>query len=134
MCLNNNDRIVFISGNFNVLHAGHIRLFAFARNFGSRLIVGVNSDKIAGTSAYIEQTLRLEAVETNNWVTDAFLIDEPIEMVLARLKPFVVVKGREFEHEQNVEESILSEYGGRLIFGSSELPLSSINMMRRDEP
>tara|TARA_B100001059_G_scaffold189256_1_gene191883 strand:+ start:9840 stop:11315 length:1476 start_codon:yes stop_codon:yes gene_type:complete len=132
VCLNNNDRIVFISGNFNVLHAGHIRLFAFARNFGSRLIVGVNSDKIAGTSAYIEQTLRLEAVETNNWVTDAFLIDEPIEMVLARLKPFVVVKGREFEHEQNVEESILSEYGGRLIFGSSELPLSSINMMRRE--
>ena len=57
---------VFVSGNFNVLHAGHIRLFAFARNFGARLIVGVISDRLAGESAYISEALRLEAVRTNS--------------------------------------------------------------------
>lgn len=130
--MNRKNQTVFISGNFNVLHAGHIRLFAFARNFGARLVVGVNSDRIAGPSSYIEESLRLEAVETNSWVSEAFLIDAPIDVVLARVKPAVVVKGREFEHEENIEESILSEYGGRLVFGSSDLPLSSINMVRRE--
>ena len=70
--MNKESQTVFISGNFNVLHAGHIRLFAFARNLGTRLVVGVNSDKIAGASAYIEQSLRLEAVESNSWVNEVF--------------------------------------------------------------
>lgn len=36
---------VFISGNFSVLHPGHIRLFQLARSLGDELIVGVNSDE-----------------------------------------------------------------------------------------
>ena len=121
---------VFVSGNFNVLHAGHIRLFAFARNFGRHLIVGVNSDRIAGDAAYIQETLRLEAVQTNSWVDQVVLIDEPINELIERLKPAVVVKGREFEHLENVEEKALSHYGGRLIFGTSELPISSRNILK----
>ena len=126
------DNIVFISGNFNVLHAGHIRLFAFARNFGKRLVVGVISDDGAGPSAYIEESLRLEAVKTNSWVSDAFLVREPVEEVLERLRPAVVVKGKEFEHLQNTEATVLATYGGRLIFGSSDLPLSSIDMLQKE--
>lgn len=126
------DDTVFISGNFNVLHAGHIRLFAFARNFGRKLIVGVMSDSQAGGAAYVEQSLRLEAVRTNSWVNTAILIDEPLEAVLRRLKPKSVIKGREFEQLNNIESSILPEWGGRLIFGSSELPLSAVDMMRRE--
>lgn len=121
--------LVFVSGNFNVLHAGHIRLFAFARNFGDELIVGVNSDRIAGDAAYIQEALRLEAVQTNSWVDRVVLIDEPIDDLVERLKPAVVVKGREFEHLENVEEEALSYYGGRLIFGTSELPISSRNIL-----
>ena len=123
---------VFISGNFNVLHAGHIRLFAFACNFGPRLIVGVVSDRLAGDSAYINENLRLEAVKTNSWVSEAILIDEPIDQVLRRIRPDVVVKGREFENQDNIESLVITTWGGRLIFGSSELPLSSIDMMRRE--
>ena len=121
--------LVFVSGNFNVLHAGHIRLFAFARNFGDELIVGVNSDRIAGDAAYIQEALRLEAVQTNSWVDRVVLIDEPIDDLVERLKPAVVVKGREFEHLENVEEEALSYYGGRLIFGTSELPIASRNIL-----
>jgi len=132
MSTTSSDDTVFISGNFNVLHAGHIRLFAFAHNFGKKLVVGVISDSQAGHAAYVEQSLRLEAVRTNSWVSTAFLVDEPLETVLRRLKPKAVIKGREFEQQNNIESSILREWGGRLIFGSSELPLSSIDMMRRE--
>jgi len=123
---------VFISGNFNVLHAGHIRLFAFAHNFGKRLIVGVISDRRAGSDAYVEESLRVEAVRTNNWVSEALLVDEDIEDIIDKLRPAVVIKGKEFEFQENIEAAAVSEYGGRLLFGSWELPLSSMDMMRRE--
>ena len=123
---------VFISGNFNVLHAGHIRLFAFAHGFGKRLIVGVISDDRAGSDAYIEESLRVEAVRTNSWVSEAVLINEDIENIIDKLRPAVVIKGKEFEYQENIEADAVSKYGGRLIFGSWELPLSSIDMMRRE--
>ena len=48
-------KTVFVSGNFNVLHPGHLRLFRFARELGGRLIVGVQSDRVAGDAAHILQ-------------------------------------------------------------------------------
>lgn len=126
------QEIVFISGNFNVLHAGHIRLFAFARKFGAKLVVGVISDRLAGGLAYVRESDRLEAVQTNNWVSESVLVDEPIEDLLLKLRPKVVIKGREFEQAENVEAAVVSMWGGRIIFGASELPLSSIEMMRRE--
>ena len=34
-------RTVFVSGNFNVLHPGHLRLLRFAKEYGELLIVRV---------------------------------------------------------------------------------------------
>lgn len=47
---------VFASGNFNVLH---LRLLRFARELGDRLIVGVQSDRLAGEAVHIARDLRL---------------------------------------------------------------------------
>jgi len=124
--------VVFISGNFNVIHAGHIRLFALARELGTKLIVGVYSDRSAGGGAFIDESLRVEALRTSGWADQVILIEKPLEAFIRELRPDIVVKGREFEHQDNVEAAILSEYGGELIFGSSELPLSVINMMRSE--
>ena len=38
---------IFISGNFNIIHPGHQRLFKAAKELGDYLIVGVFSDKLA---------------------------------------------------------------------------------------
>ena len=35
--------IALITGNFNVLHSGHIRLFEFAKNEAKELVVGIIS-------------------------------------------------------------------------------------------
>ena len=59
---------VFISGTFNVLHPGHLRLFRFAKECGDYLIVGVESDRIAKESAYVKQDLRLDGVSNNGLV------------------------------------------------------------------
>ena len=36
---------VWTNGCFDVLHRGHIEMFKYARSLGTRLIVGVDSDR-----------------------------------------------------------------------------------------
>ena len=43
----NKKKKVLVSGNFNVIHPGHIRLLRFAKERGDILIVALQSDKIA---------------------------------------------------------------------------------------
>ena len=127
------DKItVLVSGAFNVLHPGHLRLLRFAKECGDQLIVAVNSDRIAMGGAYVPEDLRLEVVQSNNWVDEAFLIDEPIAQVIARLQPNIVVKGKEHETKFNPELSVLEVYGGRLIFSSGETVFSSIDLLRSE--
>ena len=67
---------VFVSGTFNVLHPGHVRLLKFAKESGEKLVVGVLSDKVAGISAHVPEEFRLEAVTMNGLVDEAFLIED----------------------------------------------------------
>ena len=126
------DKVVLVSGNFNILHPGHMRLLRFARECGDRLLVGVFSDRIAGKGAHVPEMLRLESVQTNSWVDEAFLIDEPIADVIARLRPDIVVKGKEHEDGVNPELQALEEFGGRLLFSSGETVFTSVDLLRKE--
>jgi rfaE bifunctional protein kinase chain/domain len=125
-------RTVFVSGNFNVLHPGHLRLLRFAKEYGDRLIVAVQSDRIAANGAHVPEQYRLEMVKANSWVDEAFLMDEPVTEVLERLRPAIVVKGKEHENRFNPELVILESYGGRLLFGSGEATFSSLDLIRNE--
>jgi len=65
-------------------------------------------------------------------VDDSFVFDEPIDNLIRRLQPSVVVKGREYERKFNPEVEALSGYGGKLIFSSGELQFSSTELLRRE--
>ena len=47
------SKTIFISGNFNILHPGHLRLMRFARELGDELIVGVYSDSLGGEAVHV---------------------------------------------------------------------------------
>jgi len=126
------NRTVFVSGHFNVIHPGHLRLLRFAKACGDRLVVAVESDRIAGNTAHIPGQLRLEGVQSNSWVDEAFLIDEPVTEVILRLRPDTVVKGKEHESRFNAELAALEQYGGRLLFSSGETIFSSIDLIRKE--
>jgi rfaE bifunctional protein kinase chain/domain len=123
---------VFISGNFNILHPGHLRLLRFAKEYGEFLIVGVNSDRIAGTDAYLSEDLRLESIRSSNFVNESFLIDDPIEAILDRIRPDIVIKGKEYEGAYNLEKDVVESYGGRLIFSSGEMAYSSAELLQKE--
>ncbi len=127
-----NDRTVFVSGTFNILHPGHLRLLRFASELGDHLIVGVQSDRIAGSEAHVPEQLRLDGVLSNSFVDEAFVIDELPSVVLKHLRPDIVVKGKEHRDRPNPELTVLNRYGGQLIFSSGEAVFSSLDLIRRD--
>ncbi len=125
-------KTVFVSGSFNVLHPGHLRLLRFARECGDRLIVAVYSDRMAAKAAHVHEHLRLEGVRSINWVDEAFILDEPLPAVIKSLKPDIVVKGKEHELGFNPELTVLEQFGGQLLFSSGETIFSSLDLIRKE--
>jgi rfaE bifunctional protein kinase chain/domain len=123
---------VFVSGRFNILHPGHMRLLRSAKEYGERLVVGVESDRLAGFAAHLPENLRLEGLQGHSLVDDAFIFDEPITDLISRLRPDIVVKGKEHETRQNQELKALKQYGGRLVFSSGETVFSSLDLIRKE--
>lgn len=123
-------RIVFVSGNFNIVHPGHLRLLQFAADCGDFLVVGVTSDKLPAVT--IPAAMRLEGVTAIGIVDFAFALDERPEAFIARLEPEVVVKGKEYENRHNPERATVESYGGKLLFGSGEVRFSSLDLLQRE--
>jgi rfaE bifunctional protein kinase chain/domain len=123
-------RVVFVSGNFNVLHPGHLRLLKFAADCGDFLVVGVHDDGQPGVLVPAE--LRHENVQSVSWIDYAFVLREPPEEFIAKLRPAVVVKGKEYETSANPEKAAVERYGGRLIFGSGDIRFSSLDLLKQE--
>lgn len=123
-------RIVFVSGNFNIVHPGHLRLLQFAADCGEFLVVGVSADTAEGVT--VPAPLRLESVRAISLVNFTFLMDEHPETVIRKLQPAVVVKGKEYEDRRNPEQEVVDGYGGKLLFGSGEVRFSSLDLLQRE--
>src|SRR6266699_5229449 len=85
------QRVVFVSGNFNIVHPGHLRLLKFAAECGEFLVVGVNGRPTV--PSMVSPGLRLESVRAIGFVGYAFLLLDRPEEFVAELRPAVVVKG-----------------------------------------
>ena len=126
------EKVIFVSGHFNIIHPGHLRLLRFAKELGGKLVVGVFSDKISGIAAHIFEGLRLKNIESITWVDQAFIIEEDIVDVIDKIKPSIIVKGKEFENRYNLELDTLKKFGGKLIFSSGESMLSSFDLINHE--
>lgn len=126
------EKKILVTGNFNILHPGHIRLLKFAKDLGDKLIVGVHANEIDKKGIHIEEDMRLENVKSNIWVDEAFLMKEPVEKIIKKIKPNIVVKGKEYENKENAELVALMSYGGKLIFSSGEVNFSSSDLISKD--
>ena len=113
-------RIVFANGCFDVLHVGHVRYLAGARELGDVLIVGVNSDEQVAIQKgpgrpVLPATERAEIVAALESVTYVTLFDEPtVEQLLLTLKPDVHAKGTDYTTETVPERDVVRSYGGQV--------------------
>ena len=125
------NQIVFVSGNFNIVHPGHLRLLRFAAECGDFLVVGVYGDNIS-TDAFVSEKLRLENFESISWSDFTFILRDPPEIFIEHLQPDVVVKGKEHERQINPEQNAVKQYGGKLLFGSGDISFSSLDLLQRE--
>ncbi len=126
-----NQKLVFVSGNFNIIHPGHLRLLNFAQTCGDRLVVGLFEDAEPGVLVPYE--LRSESLKSMSAVSEviSIKIDQLADFISA-LKPHAVVKGKEHETGHNPERDVVRAYGGHLIFSSGEAKFSSVDLIRSE--
>ncbi len=124
------SKIVFVSGNFNIVHPGHLRLLRFAAECGQFLVVGVNNKDSVG--AILPEELRLEGVSSISFVNYTFILEDAPEDFIMALKPDIVVKGTEYEFKDNAEHKAVEGYGGKLLFSSGDITFSSLDLLRKE--
>jgi rfaE bifunctional protein kinase chain/domain len=124
------ERIVFVSGNFNILHPGHLRLLKFAAEVGDFLVVGVLADDSPNVTVPAE--MRLEALRAISFVNAAIRLHCAPEDFIARLQPHFAVMGKEHALHDNPEQAALAAYGGQLLFSSGEARFSSVDLLHNE--
>ena len=113
-------RVVLANGCFDVLHLGHVRYLAGARELGDVLVVGVNSDeqvaRLKGPGRPIlPASERAELVAALESVTYVTVFDEPtVEALLLELKPDIHAKGTDYTIDSVPERDVVRSYGGRV--------------------
>jgi D-beta-D-heptose 7-phosphate kinase/D-beta-D-heptose 1-phosphate adenosyltransferase len=114
--------IVFTNGVFDILHPGHVRYLAQARQQGDALIVGINSDaSVRRLSKGPNRPLtpeheRAELLAALEAVDAVVIFDEdtPQEIVTA-LQPDVLVKGADWAADAIVGRDVVEARGGRVV-------------------
>lgn len=110
-----NFKIVFTNGCFDILHLGHIDYLHKARNLGDLLIVGLNSDssitQLKGTSRPIneekDRIAMLCALECVDFVV-VFSEETPRELI-AKIRPHILVKGADYANKEVVGREFSEE-------------------------
>ena len=111
--------VVLVNGAFDVLHVGHLRYLAAARDLGDRLVAAVNSDISVQSSKgemrpIIPEIERVEIL-SHLWMVDRICLfdDETVSPVLERLQPQIHAKGTDYTVDTVPEREVVEGYGGR---------------------
>ncbi|MBF0180413.1 MAG: D-glycero-beta-D-manno-heptose 1-phosphate adenylyltransferase [Magnetococcales bacterium] len=130
------ERIVFTNGCFDLLHAGHVTYLEKARKLGSRLVVGLNTDRsvraIKGpTRPVIRQEDRARVLAALESVDLVIPFDEPTPLELIRaVRPAILAKGADYTEEGVVGGAEGKAWGCRVALIPLEEGRSSSNIMQ----
>ena len=132
-----NKKIVFTNGCFDILHVGHAKYLAEAKNLGDILVVAVNDDssvkRLKGESRPInkvdDRMLLLAHLECVDYVI-SFSEDTAINTI-KMFSPNIYVKGGDIMLENIIEKDTVEECGGSIIILSLSEGYSSTNTIKK---
>ncbi len=130
-------KVVFTNGCFDLLHAGHVRLFREAAKMGDVLIVALNSDasvrRLKGPTRPVfplkERFEILSAIEDIDYLV-SFGESTP-RKIIAALLPDVLVKGGDWGPDAIVGRTEVEAAGGRVVRARFLEGHSSSSIIRR---
>ncbi len=118
--------IVAVSGGFDPLHVGHVRLFRGAKKFGDELVIILNNDnwlKKKKGFVFMPQNQRKEIIESLEWVDKVVLTehsssseDMSVNAELERLKPDIFANGGDRVKNNVPEVAVCKKINCKMIF------------------
>jgi rfaE bifunctional protein nucleotidyltransferase chain/domain len=117
----NGERVVFTNGCFDILHLGHVDYLEKSSEFGTKLIVAVNSDASVrtlekGTERPVNsEYARARLIAALGFVSMVIIFGEstPLELIQS-LSPDVLVKGDDYTIETIVGAKEVIAAGGEV--------------------
>ena len=117
----NMDKVVFTNGCFDILHAGHVDYLERAASFGSKLLVGLNTDEsireLKGESRPINTFEHRKLILLSLQFVDEVIgfSEETPENLIRSIKPDILVKGADYKPDEIVGAKFVNSYGGKVI-------------------
>ncbi|HEX2983230.1 MAG TPA: D-glycero-beta-D-manno-heptose 1-phosphate adenylyltransferase [Ignavibacteriales bacterium] len=115
-----NKKIVFTNGCFDILHAGHVDYLIKAKAMGDALVVGMNSDssiqRIKGPKRPVVPERERAFIIANLKAVDYvifFYEDTPGELI-NKIIPDVLVKGADWSIDNIVGRDVVVKNGGEV--------------------
>ena len=117
----NGDKVVFTNGCFDILHLGHVDYLEKSSEFGTQMIVAVNSDASVRTlEKGVERPVnseyaRARLIAALGFVSMVIIFGEPTPLELINsLSPDVLVKGDDYTIETIVGAKEVIAAGGEV--------------------
>jgi rfaE bifunctional protein nucleotidyltransferase chain/domain len=115
-----NDQVVFTNGCFDILHLGHVDYLEKARQTGTKMIVGLNSDDsvriLKGPERPVNnEYARARIIASLQFVDLVIVFNEqtPLELI-TQLMPDILVKGDDYSIETIVGAKEVMAAGGQV--------------------
>jgi len=127
--------IVFTNGCFDILHVGHTRYLAEAKNRGDLLVVALNSDSsvrlLKGEKRPIIPEMERAEMLANLEVVDYITIfsERTANQTISILKPDIYIKGGDYQIEELPEAEVVARYGGKIELVSEIEGASTTNII-----
>ncbi len=119
-------KIVVISGGFDPIHIGHIKLLKSAKALGNKLIVIINNDnwlKAKKGYAFLNQKERKAVLEAVRFVDQVVITTHPKKVKdnsvckeLAKIKPDIFANGGDRKVGNIPEYKLCEELGIKMVF------------------
>lgn len=104
---NSGEKVVFTNGCFDILHEGHVTYLAKAADFGSKLVIAINTDASVKRQGKGEErpinpeSSRALILASLGFVDGVVFFDEDTPVsVIELLKPDVLVKGADYDADE----------------------------------
>lgn len=121
------EKWVAVSGGFDPVHIGHVRMFEEAKKLGNKLVVILNNDNWLCTKkgyAFMPEAERKEVIEGFRAVDKVVLTchmkgdpDRSVARELAKLKPAIFANGGDRKNINDIPEGkVCKQHGIRMIF------------------
>ena len=113
---------VMVSGGFDPVHAGHIRMIRDAANFGDVIVIANSDDWLYRKKGFVFMTFEQRA-EILNAIKGVILVDSVDDTdgtvceAIRRLKPDFFANGGDRGRSNTPEQAVCEELGVKLLWG-----------------